>query len=160
MTPTRLRPSAKAVIVRDGRLLVTRNSSPGDPAGEWHILPGGGQRPGETLADTLRREVLEETGLTVEPVRMLWVRELIVEADSDLRWTMNTDEHPIEFMFEARLIDEGADVTEADDHQIGLDWVEPDRLAEIRFFPESLIGQLCSWMQGGSPGPVYLGNAS
>lgn len=47
----------------EGRLLVVRRrNEPG--AGRWSV-PGGRVAPGETDADAVRREVLEETGLHV-----------------------------------------------------------------------------------------------
>ena len=54
-------------IIRDqaGRLLLIQRGH--DPeAGRWS-LPGGRIEPGETDAQALVRELLEETGLTVEP---------------------------------------------------------------------------------------------
>ncbi len=39
-----------------------------------HILPGGRREPGETLHQTLRREVLEETGWGLEEPSLLGVR--------------------------------------------------------------------------------------
>ncbi len=54
-------------VVKDpqGRLLlIKRGHEPG--AGLWS-LPGGRIEPGETDAEALVREMLEETGLTVEP---------------------------------------------------------------------------------------------
>ncbi|MGI8701978.1 MAG: NUDIX hydrolase [Nocardioidaceae bacterium] len=53
-------------IVRDadGRLLVVRRGRP-PGIGLWSI-PGGRVEPGEALADAVRREVLEETGLDVD----------------------------------------------------------------------------------------------
>jgi ADP-ribose pyrophosphatase YjhB (NUDIX family) len=54
-------------IIRDqaGRLLLIQRGH--DPeAGRWS-LPGGRIEPGETDAQALVREMLEETGLTVEP---------------------------------------------------------------------------------------------
>jgi 8-oxo-dGTP pyrophosphatase MutT (NUDIX family) len=47
----------KAVIVRDGRVLLVANHRD-----EWE-LPGGRPEPGESVAAALVREVAEETGL-------------------------------------------------------------------------------------------------
>jgi 8-oxo-dGTP diphosphatase len=58
-------------VVTDGHgrlLLIKRGHEPG--AGLWS-LPGGRIEPGETDAEALVREMLEETGLTVEPGRLL-----------------------------------------------------------------------------------------
>jgi 8-oxo-dGTP diphosphatase len=60
-TATRQRRAAYALVVRDGAVLLTRNSTP-PRAGAWS-LPGGGVEHGESPADTVVREVGEETGL-------------------------------------------------------------------------------------------------
>jgi ADP-ribose pyrophosphatase YjhB (NUDIX family) len=57
------------VTDRRGRLLlIQRGHEPG--AGLWS-LPGGRVEPGETDAEALVREMEEETGLTVEPGRLI-----------------------------------------------------------------------------------------
>jgi 8-oxo-dGTP diphosphatase len=63
-------PCVGAVVTQGhGRLLlIKRGHEPG--AGLWS-LPGGRIEPGETDAEALVREMLEETGLTVEPGRLL-----------------------------------------------------------------------------------------
>lgn len=58
-------------VVKDAQgrlLLIKRGHEPG--AGLWS-LPGGRIEPGETDAEALVREMLEETGLTVEPGRLV-----------------------------------------------------------------------------------------
>jgi len=61
---------AVGAIIRDeaGRILLIRR---GDGRG-WS-LPGGIMEPGESVVDSLVREVWEETGLQVEPVRLVGV---------------------------------------------------------------------------------------
>ncbi len=64
-----------AVVVDGGRALLVRRAT--EPLlGEWSI-PGGMLELGEKLRDGTRREVLEETGLTVEPGEVLEVFDSI-----------------------------------------------------------------------------------
>jgi 8-oxo-dGTP pyrophosphatase MutT (NUDIX family) len=51
--------SVRSLVFRDGCILVMQN-----PDG-MHLMPGGRREPGEDLMETLRREVLEETGWTL-----------------------------------------------------------------------------------------------
>jgi ADP-ribose pyrophosphatase YjhB (NUDIX family) len=53
----------------------------GEPLKGWWSLPGGVLETGETLVEGVRREVLEETGLLVEPVRLFEVFERIMRDD-------------------------------------------------------------------------------
>jgi ADP-ribose pyrophosphatase YjhB (NUDIX family) len=50
-----------------GRLLLIQRANP-PSAGTWSV-PGGRCRPGESRADACVREVAEETGLAVRPLR-------------------------------------------------------------------------------------------
>jgi 8-oxo-dGTP diphosphatase len=64
-----------AVCVRDGRLLVIRRGH-GVGVGLWS-LPGGRVERGETLAEALRRELREETGLSVTVGALCGIAERI-----------------------------------------------------------------------------------
>lgn len=152
---TRLRPSAKAVVVRDGAILANHHR-PADGRPEWFGFPGGGQHPGETLVDALRREVLEETGCLVEPIRLLWVRELIIALRPDLPF--DPADHAIEFMFESRMVDDRGEPTARDMDQVDSVWLSAAELGTCRFFPETLAGSLAGFLRGEAPGPVYLGD--
>ena len=59
----RLVPGASAVVLDEaGRILLHRRDD-----NELWSIPGGGMEVGERIADTVVREVREETGLEVEP---------------------------------------------------------------------------------------------
>lgn len=62
------------IFDKDRVLLVKRGHAP--MQGEWS-LPGGALELGETLEDGVRREVFEETGLTVEPISIVEVFDRI-----------------------------------------------------------------------------------
>jgi ADP-ribose pyrophosphatase YjhB (NUDIX family) len=64
------------VVIHRGRVLLVRRGH--EPLkGEWSI-PGGTVELGEDLAEAVRRELKEETGLDVEPVQMLEVFDRIM----------------------------------------------------------------------------------
>lgn len=60
-----------AVIVEAGRLLVIRRAQ-GVVAGGKLCFPGGAIEAGETEAQALVRELREELGVAIRPVRRLW----------------------------------------------------------------------------------------
>jgi ADP-ribose pyrophosphatase YjhB (NUDIX family) len=59
-----------ALIDDDGKMLLIRRAD----NGLW-ALPGGGVDVGETLAEGAVREVLEETGVTCEPVKLVGIHD-------------------------------------------------------------------------------------
>ncbi len=61
------RPGVYAILIRDRRILLTHQA---EPAPEFQ-LPGGGIDPGESPLAALHREVFEETGWRIAPLRRL-----------------------------------------------------------------------------------------
>ena len=59
------RPVVGAAVLRDGRVLAARRTTPAAAAGRWEF-PGGKVEPGETAEAALVREVREELGCHVE----------------------------------------------------------------------------------------------
>ena len=64
------------VIIADGRVLLVKRGHP-PLAGEWSI-PGGMLEVGERVREAAVREVLEETGLTVETADLIGVYDRIL----------------------------------------------------------------------------------
>ena len=63
------------MLQRDRILMAQRGKQ---PLKGWWSLPGGALETGERLADGVRREVREETGLEVQPLGILEVFERIM----------------------------------------------------------------------------------
>jgi ADP-ribose pyrophosphatase YjhB (NUDIX family) len=63
-----------ALIPAGDDVILVRHVKDGET---YHLLPGGGVEAGETLADALSREVLEETGLSCEIVAPLFISDSI-----------------------------------------------------------------------------------
>ena len=63
-TFTRTRAGSRAVIIRDGMILLSHETISG-----WWLVPGGGMEAGETPEMCCQREVEEETGYLIQPVK-------------------------------------------------------------------------------------------
>jgi ADP-ribose pyrophosphatase YjhB (NUDIX family) len=73
-----------AVVVDEGRVLLVRRGT--EPMkGQWS-LPGGVLELGESLLSGVVREVLEETGLTVEPLELLELLDRIHRVGERVRY--------------------------------------------------------------------------
>ena len=81
-------------------LLVRRGQQPLE--GQWS-LPGGLVELGEELAAAAKREIKEETGLEVEPVRVLGVFERVVRAKTAPRPRRKVQYHYVIIDYLCRL---------------------------------------------------------
>lgn len=95
-----------AVIEVDGEVLLVRQQGPTDPEPAW-ALPGGRVESGETLIEALGRELLEETGLTLDAASptLLYVSEMV-----DIEDAM----HVVAFVFGVRVLAETAPIADPD----------------------------------------------
>lgn len=146
------RPAARALIVRDDALLAIRMRGYGR---EFYVLPGGGQRHGETLLDALRRECREELGCEIIAGALAYVREYIGS-----RHELPAEHagfHALECVFHCSL-PEGAQLRphRPDVEQVGIVWLPLAQLAEFPLYPKYLREH---WRDGTAATlPVYLGD--
>ncbi len=151
--PPRVRSAARALVLHQGRLLVIVLR---DQEGEYHLLPGGGQEHGETLTETLAREVFEETGAAVAVGPLAYVREYIGKNHSFSK--RHREFHQIESVFLCTLVDDSKLILDQqhDNRQVGVAWLPVERLPEVRFYPAVIK----PWFRdGGFHAPhLYLGD--
>lgn len=62
------RRSARGIIIRAGHVALIERRRSGE---HFYVAPGGSVEPGESSAEALVREIQEELGLLVEPVRIV-----------------------------------------------------------------------------------------
>ena len=139
-----IRPSAKALIIRDGRILAIRLN---DGQETFHIMPGGGQEAGEPLPAAVAREVAEELGVRVRVGDLAFVIE----------GTEGEPFHRIDLVFQCEYLGEIEHAAvHGDTNQVGFDWLDIATLNHSTLYPSKLrraIMSLCAEL----PYPRYLG---
>jgi 8-oxo-dGTP diphosphatase len=145
-----VRNAVRAVIVRDDRLLLLQNR--GDDGEERFVLPGGAQDVGETLAQTLQRECLEEIGAAVTIGHLLHVADYFKPRQSEPSWVR----HQVEFLFTCELPADYQPMMgdHPDKRQVGVVWKSLGELATLPLSPASLAEVLAGGAQHDAP--LYL----
>lgn len=122
-------------LIRSGTKILLQNRLKADWRG--YTLPGGHIEPGESIVDAVKREMREETGLTVKNPRLRGVKQFPIDGGRYIVFLFCADE------FEGELIssDEGEmewieraeieNIAAVDDFRELLDVIESDTLTEF-----------------------------
>lgn len=123
-----------AVIVTDGRVLACERSAPPEVAGRWEF-PGGKVEPGETDAQALARECLEELGVRVEVGDRVGPDVSLAHGRAVLR------------VFLVRLLN--GDVPRALEHT-SMRWLGPEELTSVHWLPadKPIVAELPALLAG------------
>lgn len=140
----RVRLSAKALTIRNGRMLACRLR---DSEGVYYIMPGGGQIPGELLPETVEREVAEETGIRVKAGDIVFAIEG-AEGEED---------HRVDLVFQCEYIGPADTPMQADHLQTGTEWLEIKTLNTAPLYPSRLRRAIMN-LYGEEHSRIYLGN--
>lgn len=148
VTPGSMRNAVRAVIVRDGRLLVLHKRSP--HYGERYALPGGAQELGELLHEALLRECREEIGVEAEIIDLLYIADHFKHRPE----TPDEPRQQVEFIFACRVPASylGESGPNPDKHQIAVRWVPLTELVGSPFYPPDLGAKLSEIKGGGDQG--------
>ncbi len=148
-TPADVRTAARALIVRDGGILLLRKEY--EDGRVRYALPGGAQEYSETLLETLGRECFEEIGVDVQVIRLAHMAEYFRRRSAQPDQTR----HLLECLY---LCEVPADYTpvngdKPDQHQVSVEWLPLSRLHEAQLSHPFLTEEVAS----GSCQDVYLG---
>ncbi len=115
--------AVSAAIIREGHVLLARRAR-GASLGVF-TLPGGVVEAGETLHEAIVREVMEETGIAIEPVALAGHREFIVRDEAG-----RVQRHFVILSFAARWI--SGEGTPHLEELSELRWLRPSELAGLK----------------------------
>ena len=128
-----IRSAARALIIEDEKILAIKMQNADTT---FFILPGGGQHHGETLTEALERECLEELGIKITILKLLYTREYIGKNhEFDTR---HHEFHQIEHVFECTLADKNTigKGHDTDKRQIGFEWIPIAQLEQYPLLPK------------------------
>ena len=122
--------------------------------GNYYVLPGGGQEPGELLPGTLQRECLEELGAKVEVGALRFVQEYV--GSNHLFKDVHGRMHFVNLYFACRLLEPVlTHPLLPDAGQVGLEWLEIDKLGEaVAVGPAQLAGPADARASSAGPRPA------
>lgn len=143
-TPQRIEILARGLVVGEHGILLCRNVEHG-----YCFLPGGHVEPGESVADALAREFLEEAGEQVRVGALCLVAEERFVQKHKARHELN-----LVFHVELEHGDHAAHTVQSIEPEIEFVWTPPVELMNARFLPASLVGPivaLCNDCSKGLP---------
>jgi len=135
-------PSASGLVSDDGGKILTG----------WHrdlggwVLPGGAVDPKEEPADAAKREVWEETGLLVEPIRVVGLSA----GDAVFIEYLNGDlVSYVDICFECRLV--GGTLAPDAEEMPDAKWIDPQELLTRNDVHPASRRMIDAWLAGNTP---------
>jgi ADP-ribose pyrophosphatase YjhB (NUDIX family) len=144
---------AAALVVSNGRLLLVRHRHP-QTGTDWWVPPGGGLEQGESIFQCAERETYEESGVTLELDRIMYIGEFI---------DLEQGHHNLEVFILARSFQ--GELTTGNLRPEDLDsgyvkearFLSPAEMRDLTVFPEILKDGFWRDLAAANTGVKYLG---
>ena len=145
-----MRQAARAIVVKDGQILVMKRNKFGK---QYYTLIGGGIELDEDQETALRRELLEETGMQVGTIRLVYVEE--ADAPYGTQFVYLCEYLGGEPALQADAIE--AELTAKGDNTYEPMWLSITELPSVNFVSGSLKNALMQALKSDFPlEPVFL----
>lgn len=111
------------IVVQEGKVLLARQHlSQGQ---DFWIVPGGGLKKREGLLDCARREMAEETGFEIEPVRLLYLGDFF-----------KGERHVVDTFWLGRIV--GGELKRREDEIDSLRFFDLEQLSQLDLRPAAM----------------------
>jgi len=136
------RVAVRAIIIKDDQMLLVKLKAYNKASQGHYCTIGGGLDEGEDLVEGLKREVMEETGISAEVGRLLFVQQF------------NDDSDNLEFFFHVTNSDDfsNIDLSKTSHGQI--------EIAEIGFYDPKELHLLPAFLKDVSPSDILKSTAT
>jgi 8-oxo-dGTP diphosphatase len=138
--------SAGAVVMREGSLLLVHHRS---EESDFWLPPGGRLRGEESVFDCAVRETLEETGLQVSPLRIVYIEEFVQPELHFCKFWILASERGGDVSIARRDPDEV--------HLVDARFLSRDAIQGLRVFPSILRDTFWEDVRRDFPETRYLG---
>ena len=143
-----------ALVLKDESVLLVEHQDPHSPSPFW-VPPGGGlEEDDESIFACAKREVFEETGLSITASKIAYIREFKDHPAS----TIHLEVFVIADSFEGEITLENLPEDSPDFSTItAARWLTRSDIRDLVVFPEELKEEFWQHAKDGFPTTVYLG---
>lgn len=118
------------VMFHEGKLVVVKHDVKG--YGVYYLLPGGGIEHSESPEEAIKREAIEECGVEVESVRLLWIKSGYTDEDDymDLIYLANIKSGDFKIHENEKMVKEIVLIE------------NEEELSKLKFFPRQITDKI------------------